>query len=134
MGRYAKLSDLASSGLAEKKLANVPSEEQERAIESAESDADSYISGAGMVPPLLAFPAVLTSRVVDLAVYYLFEKKGYNPTNESDALIVTRRDNAIGWFRDLARNPALLPGAIGSNQSGPRTMRAAPIVLTRPRR
>lgn len=134
MGRYAKREHLAASGLSEKKLANTSSEEQERAIDSAENDADSYISGAGMTPPLLVFPAVLTNKVVDLAVYYLFEKKGFNPTNESDALIITRRDNAIGWFRDLARNPALLPGAVGSNQAGARTSHAYPIVLTRPRR
>lgn len=67
----------------------------ERAMETAESEANSYV-GAAYAVPLAVVPPSLASFTCDIARFYLYD-------NEPTETVQNRYDRAVAWLRDVSR-------------------------------
>ncbi|SSY80636.1 gp436 family protein [Alysiella crassa] len=78
-----------------------PADVLQKAIEDAESEANGYLRAAGFVEPFAVVPATLKVKVCDIARWYLYE-------NGVNTIVETRYKNAIGWLKDVMKNPSML--------------------------
>jgi len=118
---YASVTDLRAA-LDEKALLTLVDDEGERltptgelrarqsarvlkAVEDASAEADTYIIQRYDLP-LPSTPLVLRGKVVDIAVWNLFARRGLA---EADEIVRERYKNAIRWLEQLAALKVLLP-------------------------
>lgn len=107
-----------------------------KALEDASAEADAYI-GQRYDLPLPSTPPVLRGKVVDIAVWNLFARRGLG---EADEVVRERYKNAVKWLEQLAVGKVSLPlpasgggdGSGGSTpQSGSASIRSQPRKFTR---
>lgn len=79
----------------------------EKAIRDATAEADSYV-GQRYKLPLAAVPHALGKKVVDIAVYNLFSRRGLQG-GTPDEIVMERYGNAVRWLKDVAVGRASLP-------------------------
>lgn len=79
----------------------------EAALEQAQSEADAYI-GQKYPVPLPSVPLVVMSRVLDIAVYRLFLRRGIRVGTADEVVLQANRD-AIKFFENVAVGKASLP-------------------------
>jgi phage gp36-like protein len=77
------------------------------ALEQAQSEADAYIAQKYPVP-LPSVPLVVKSRVLDIAVYRLFLRRGIR-TNTADEVVLQANRDAVRFFENVAVGKASLP-------------------------
>lgn len=77
------------------------------ALEQAESEADAYI-GQRYPVPLPTVPLVVQSRVLDIAVYRLFMRRGIRVGTADEVVLQAYRD-AVRFFEHVAVGKASLP-------------------------
>lgn len=106
-----------------------------KALGDASAEADTYI-GQRYDLPLPTAPPVLRGKVVDIAVWNLFARRGLS---EADEVVRERYKNAIRWLEHLALGKVSLPFADsgggdsggGTPQSGSASIKAQPRVFDR---
>lgn len=106
-----------------------------KALSDASAEADAYI-GQRYDLPLPSSPPVLRGKVVDIAVWNLFARRGLA---EADEVVRERYKNAIRWLEHLALGKVSLPfadsggdGSGGSTpQSGSASIKAQPRIFDR---
>lgn len=79
----------------------------EAAIEYAQSEAESYIAQKYPLP-LPSVPLVVKSKVLDIAVYRLFLRRGIRVGTADDVVLQANRD-AVKYFENVALGKASLP-------------------------
>ncbi|MCR4442959.1 MAG: DUF1320 domain-containing protein [Peptococcaceae bacterium] len=72
------------------------------AIEEAEGEIDSYCQ-ARYTLPFNPVPKVIKKIAVDLVVYTLFARRGLNPDDNADQIVIQQRKDAIKFLENLAR-------------------------------
>ncbi len=73
-----------------------------KAITDAESEAMSYLAGAGIANEVrLSPPLALKIKLCDMARYFLYE-------NGLIEVVEKRYNRAIAWLKDVERNPAMV--------------------------
>lgn len=122
---YATTTDLDELGLPTGWLTGVTTAQQEAALDAASAEADDYLR-ARYTLPLSAYPDSLKARVVDMAVFRLMKRRGYNPENGNDNLIAKAYDDAMVWLKQVARGEVVL----GATDATPSTYEGAPEVNT----
>jgi len=75
------------------------------AVDEAQAEVDSYVMMRHTLP-LPSVPASLKSATVDLAVYRLVLRRGYD--QEADSEFRLARNDAIDWLKQLAAGRASL--------------------------
>lgn len=150
---YASVADLRNS-LDEKALLTLVDDEGEgttatgelrtkqaarvtKSLGDASAEADAYI-GQRYDLPLPSTPPVLRGKVVDIAVWNLFARRGLG---DADEVVRERYKNAVKWLEQLAVGKVSLPlpvsgggddGSGGSTpQSGGASIRSQPRVFDR---
>lgn len=108
---YASLDDLDTQGVPSKALEDVSLEVKVRSLLQASADADAALSTQFKVP-ISAWGEDLRGRVTSRAIYYIFRRRGFDPDNGVDQLIVMDGGLIMGdgqptaverWFRDIGR-------------------------------
>ena len=127
MSSYATLSDLTTLGVASAALAGIATSEQQRAIDTASSLADSYLRNRFTLP--IATPGqALAYAVARIAAYDLLSGRGYNPETGSDPNVRDRYLDAIGWLKGVASGsitPDLVDSSSGAGPGGPFVLQAS---------
>lgn len=85
-----------------------------KALVDAGNEADSFI-GQRYDLPLPSTPPVLRGKVVDIAVWNLFARRGIS---ESDEVVRERYRNAVKWLEQLAVGKVSLPLPAGGGEGG----------------
>lgn len=131
MARYAEITDLDKFGIQASALASLSSEQKNAALDRASDEIDTYIGNVYALP-LNTWGNDLRARCVDMAVYHLLARRGFNPDGK-DAIVQDRYDAAIVWLRDIAAGRArlLAPAAVDQTAS---TYEGGAYVVTRARR
>lgn len=131
MSQYATEQQFRDLGLSDGALEEVTSSVIDLHLEMASGLADSYISNRYAVP-VSPIPAALTRVVVDIAVYEILLRRGYNPETY-DTNYRLRYEDAIKWLEAIYQRAADLPGVPETGVGDLSTGRASRVV-TRPER
>lgn len=77
------------------------------ALEDASALILSYICVAyeNIAPP---YDRALKRKCIDIAYYYLMNKRGFNPANNSDVTIANDYTTAMQYLEELQKNKAIL--------------------------
>lgn len=86
----------------DERLGQVNTERVNRAIEDASALIDSYASARYPVP-LDPVPAVIRRVAVDIALYNLFSRRGFDEEKSADKAIVDRYKGALEFLELLAK-------------------------------
>ncbi len=81
---------------------------KEAFIESAAAEIDSYIGVAYALPLSSPYDNSLIVANVSIAVYRLLQKRGWNPANEADAVLVDNYTRTLEWLNKVATGRCLL--------------------------
>lgn len=92
-------------------------------LTKASSIADSYIRKRYGLP-LSSYGADLSAAVYAIATFTLLRRRGFDPTNPADQLVVKGNDDAIAWLRDVAKGLAELADVVDATPGEPE---AAPL-------
>jgi len=98
---YGTPDDIRALALPPEALADITDLLMEQALQKDSAVADGYLARV-LTLPLLAWSADLTARVCDLAAYRLMKRRGFDPEQGADKLIVKAYDDAIAWFKGIA--------------------------------
>jgi phage gp36-like protein len=131
VSQYATEQQFRDLGLSDGALEDVTSSVIDLHLEMASGLADSYISNRYAVP-ISPIPAVLTRAVVDIAVYEVLLRRGYNPETY-DTNYRLRYEDALRWLQAIYNREADLPGVTESGGVEVPTGRASRVV-TQPMR
>jgi phage gp36-like protein len=71
-------------------------------IEESEGEIDSYCQ-ARYTLPFNPVPKVIKKIAVDLVVYTLFARRGLNPDDNADQIVIQQRKDAIRFLENLAK-------------------------------
>ncbi len=105
MTAYATTTQLYQLSFESAGLADFSTSDQEEALEAASRRADSYLRSRYAVP--IASPdSSLAEAVCAIAAYWLLGRRGYNPESPADRTIKVRRDEAIGWLKEVKSGAA----------------------------
>jgi phage gp36-like protein len=127
MSQYATTDDLADLGLQTGWLGDITTDEQDAALEKASGVLDDFLRTRFVLPLSAPYPDSLIRATVDIAVYYLMKRRGFNPSGgDIDALIVKGYDDAIIWGQRVARGELV----IGAIDTTPDTSDASPEVYS----
>jgi len=99
---YATQTDLERMGGPPGMFADLDAQDIEDALERASFDADSALRGAGYRTPLSTWSKDLTGIVVDIAVWYLMKRRGYNPELGADAVIEASYKAANAKLKEIS--------------------------------
>jgi phage gp36-like protein len=102
VSRYATPADLVRLALTANALSGISSDDQQAALDSASSKADSYL-GAAFRLPLSAWGDDVKLAVCQIAAFSLLSRRGYNPQAAHDTTILTSHDTAIRWLEQVSR-------------------------------
>lgn len=91
----------------------------------ASGEAESYIA-SGYTMPLSAWPAEMIRKVGLLAAWNLVHKRGIR-ADGADELVLTERDHAISWFKQIRSGSLRPPGIIDST---PETYEGGGVVVS----
>jgi phage gp36-like protein len=131
--QYAQTSDLYSLSVFSAALNTISSADQNAALLAASERLDSYLRQKFSLP-LLLWGQDVKQWVCDVAAFMLLSKRGFNPQNAGDALIVKRYDDQIAWAKGVARGE-IVPDVVDSS---PGAQAGSPIdeatVITSPQR
>lgn len=113
MSAYATLQDLEDLGLPGGALDQVLPDVKLRAIEAASAVADGYLRDRYRLPLTAdgsgAFDPALTDAVVQIAIYRLMVRRGYNPDpNSPDVFIRQGYVDAVDWLKRVANGQVQL--------------------------
>lgn len=131
MARYAEIADLDKLGIQTSALASLSTDQKNGALDRASGEIDSYIGNVYKLP-LTAWGDDVRARCVDMAVYHLLARRGFNPDGK-DAIIQDRYDAALVWLRDIATGRARLLAPAAVDQT-PSSYEGGAYVVTRARR
>lgn len=105
---YATIADLRALGVRPDALNGLTEADKTASIDAASAEADSYLRMRFALPLGDPLPEELVARVVDIATYRLLRRRGFNPDNPSDSLVVKGYDDAIAWLKMVAKGEVAL--------------------------
>lgn len=108
MSQYATQADLAKWGLRASVLAGISPADQDAHLQAASAMADSYLGHRGYALPLTTWGDDLRQSVCKVAAWTLLNHRGASPDNPADAGVAKAHDDALSWWRDIARGVANL--------------------------
>lgn len=132
VAQYATDQQLRDLGLPSSALEEVSSGVIDLHLQMASGFADSYLSNRYTVP-IASPPAALVRCVIDIAVYELLLRRGYNPETY-DTQYRARYEDARTWLEAVYNREADLPGLSETPSSGASGTGRAPRVLSREER
>jgi len=97
---YAEPSDITDVSVPEVTLSAITVPDRARQCLRSSSEADDYLSG-GYTLPLTAWPDSLRKHVANMAGYELLAKRGFDPDNPTDKILMTRQTQAISWLNTI---------------------------------
>jgi phage gp36-like protein len=87
------------------------------AIEEAEGEIDAYCQ-ARYTLPFDPVPKVIRKICITLVIYALFTRRGLNPDNNADAIIIQDKKDAIRFLENLAKGLVTIgPADNGSGET-----------------
>lgn len=108
MSQYATREDLAKWGLRANVLAAFTEAEQDAHLVAASELFESYVKDRGYPLPLTTWGNDLRMSVVRVAAWTLLTLRGASPSNPADEGVAKAHDDAISWWRDIAKGIASL--------------------------
>ncbi len=108
MSQYATREELAKWGLRANVLAAFTEAEQDAHLQAASAVFESYALNRGYAFPLATWGDDLRMSVVRVAAWTLLTLRGASPSNPADEGVAKAHDDAISWWRDIARGVANL--------------------------
>jgi phage gp36-like protein len=132
VSQYATEQQFRDLGLSDGALEDVTSSVIDIHLEMASGFADSYLSNRYAIP-ISPIPGALVKCVVDIAVYEVLLRRGYNPETY-DTNYRVRYEDAKSWLEAIYNRDADLPGVAELTTVSPSGAARAPRVLTRPER
>lgn len=109
---YADRTDLPRHGLNARLLEEVPTADQDEALQTASEEADDYLRDRFSLP-LTTWSRSLRKHVCALAAYELQVVRGYN-VDSSDKELRRRYDDAIAWLKNCSLGQLTPQGALGT--------------------
>lgn len=128
MARYAEIAHLEALAMLRSSLASVSTEDKNLALESASDEANSYLR-ARYTLPLTRWDTALRQHVVNITVYRLMSRKGFDPGVGSQEIIRLNYEDALRWLRGVQAttiSPDVEDSAPPSTPGSP-SVRAAPV-------
>lgn len=126
MSQYATAAELKQLGLPAEALEEVLDADIDAQIQASCGVIDAYLSARVTLPLSAPYPDVLKRFSVDMAVFHILMRRGFNP-EEYDANYKELHDRAEDFFRDFAAGKVNIPGLIDAT---PSTSEGAPMVYT----
>ena len=108
---YATLDDLHREGLPAAFFDGplAPDEDtQQAALDDASEEADSYIASKYTLPLSAPYDKSLIHDVVNIAVWHLICRRGFDPDDKSDAVFRYRLEDAMNHLKRVADGKARL--------------------------
>lgn len=100
-----------------------------KAIDDASAEVDGYAQAKYPVP-LNPVPALIVKVASDIALYNLFSRRGFDPENSADQVVVDRYKAAVKILENLARGLVTLGQATPAPRSEA-TIQSPPRVFSR---
>lgn len=110
---YATPSNVDGLGPAGGALSEVDDETKDIAIAAATDELDTQLQSGGYTLPLTAWGDDVRQAVVDIVVYRLMRRRGFNPDG-MDSLIVKGFDDAQKWLMRIGREAMSLASVVDS--------------------
>lgn len=101
----------------------------DEAIRNAQAEIDAYAAARYPVP-FSPVPQVIKKICVDIAIYHLFSRRGFDPEKAEDQVVVDRYRAAVKFLQDLARGLVQI-GVAQPSQEGSAQFTSSPRVFTR---
>jgi phage gp36-like protein len=104
----------------------------DEAIENATAEVDAYAQSQYPVP-FNPVPQIVRKFAVDIALYHLFSRRGFDTSDESaDKIILQRYKDAVKFLENLAKGLVSIgPAAQATPQPQPATVQGPPRIFTR---
>jgi phage gp36-like protein len=132
LSQYATEQQFRDLGLPSSALEEVTSGMIDLHLQMASGFADSFLANRYPIP-ISPTPSALVRCVIDIAVYELLLRRGYNPETY-DTQYRTRYEDAKSWLEAIYNRDADLPGVSEIPTDTATGNARAPRVLTRPER
>ncbi len=108
-GSAASFLEAASTGTA---FSDIPQETIERFLASASRKFDSYTGNRGYTSALADYGDDLEMSIYNVARWELLVSVGVNPADPAHAALAKAHDDAISWWKDIAKGWANLGGGV----------------------
>jgi phage gp36-like protein len=122
MSQYATAADLKQIGLPSQALEEVPDADINAQIQASCGVIDAYLSARVTLPISAPYPDVLKRFSVDMAVFHILMRRGFNP-EDYDANYKLLHDRGEQFFKDFAAGKVNIPGLVDAtpvSESAPR--------------
>ena len=123
MVQYADLDDLGRLGLRKLASAGLSDADLLAALAAASELADSYLRSQYKLP-LASWGADVRRAVAMIAAWdILSAQRGFNPDSPGDQIWLARYEQAVAWFKDVAKglvNPNVVDSTPRFRDGGPR--------------
>lgn len=107
MASYVEPADFGVFGIGNGALDAIADATKTRHGEAASRKFDSYVSGRGWPTPLTTVGDDIKQSICQVAAYeMLVSLRGVNPENPGHMALLKAHDDAIAWWRDIARGIA----------------------------
>jgi phage gp36-like protein len=126
LSQYATAADLKQLGLPPEALEEVTDADIDAQIQASCGVIDSFLASRYTLPISAPYPDVLKRFSVDMAVFHILMRRGFNPESY-DANYKELHDRAEEFFKDVASGKRQIPGIIDAT---PATKGGAPTVST----
>jgi phage gp36-like protein len=123
MTAYPTRAQLYQFGINSAALSNVPTADQDAALESTSRLADTYCRPRHETPFASPYPLEIVRAVCAIAAWDLLSVRGYNP--DLGDTLSARAERAIQWLRDLGAGRAHLDT---SADATPSVQECAPLI------
>ena len=131
LSQYASAAQFYDLGIASSALEDVNQGVIDLHLQMASGFADSFLTNRYTIP-ISPIPSALVRCVIDIAVYELLIRRGYNPETY-DTQFRARYDDARTWLQAVYAREADLPG-VSETPSGASGTGRAPRVITKSQR
>ena len=126
MSQYATATELRQIGLPNEALEEVADADIDAQIQASCGVIDAYLASRYTLPISSPYPDVLKRFSVDMAVFHILMRRGFNP-EDYDANYKELHDRAEEFFKDVAAGRVSIPDLIDAT---PSTNEGAPRVTT----
>lgn len=116
MSQYASAAELKQLGLPAEALEDVTDADIDAQIQASCGVIDAYLSARVTLPISTPYPDVLKRFSVDMAVFHILMRRGFNP-EAYDANYKELHDRAEMFFKDFAEGKVNIPGLIDATPS-----------------
>jgi phage gp36-like protein len=105
---FATLQDLDDEGIPLAALASIPNSQKQRVLDKVSSFVAGYIGDKIQMPLIPPYDPAIVTAVVQIAVWRLLVRRGFNPEDQGDRVVRSGFNDAMAWLKDVANGKVRL--------------------------